>query len=96
MDPGQATKKGFDDFLPSGAQAPGAQHLPRQRLAQHRAPRERRAEFGDAIDAKHALAAEDTIESYDRLDEEVTGVSARYLRSAPPTPDSSTSAWSTR
>ena len=84
-DPGQATKNGFDDFLSRVERR-------RPELSTFLASDWRnigRHEsggpiFGDAIDARHALAAEDTIESYDSLDAELTGVAAGYLRSASP------------
>lgn len=84
-DPGQATKNGFDDFLT---------RIERRRpeLSTFLASDWRnigRHEsggpiFSDAVDAKHALAAEDTIESYDSLDQDVADVSAQYLRNGSP------------
>jgi predicted AlkP superfamily pyrophosphatase or phosphodiesterase len=84
-DPRQATKNGYLDFLsriesvrPSLSTflasdwANIGQH-------EHGGPI-----FGDGIDARHTLAAEDTVDSYDKDDQDVTDTSARYLRDGSP------------
>ncbi len=84
-DPRQATKNGFPDFLTRLEQV-------RPQLSTFLAsdwPNIGRHEnggpiFGDKIDARHAIAAAGTIEGYDDGDEEVTDVSARYLREGDP------------
>jgi hypothetical protein len=40
--------------------------------------------FGDGIDARHTLAADDTVASYEKDDQDVTDTSARYLRDGDP------------
>jgi hypothetical protein len=84
-DPGQATKNGYLDFLSL---------LERERpqlstflasdwanigLHQNGGPI-----FGDAIDARWAIAATDTIDSWDQSDQLVADESARYLREGNP------------
>ncbi len=84
-DPRQETKNGFPDFLTRLEQL-------RPQLSTFLAsdwPNIGRHEnggpiFGDRIDARHAIAAPGTIEGYDEGDEEVTNVSARYLREGDP------------
>ncbi|MEX2253105.1 MAG: alkaline phosphatase family protein [Thermoleophilaceae bacterium] len=84
-DPGQATKNGYHDFLTRLEQErPSLSTFLASDWANIGLHENGGPIFSDAIDVKHALAAEDSIESYDRGDEEVTGVSTSYLREGSP------------
>jgi hypothetical protein len=84
-DPRQSTKNGYLDFLTRAESVHPAlstflaSDWPNIGLHEHGGPI-----FGDGIDARHALAAEDTVDSYDKDDQEVTDTSARYLRDGNP------------
>ncbi len=84
-DPRQATKNGYADFLTRAESVrPAVSTFLASDWANIGMPKNGGPIFGTAIDARHALAAEDTVDSYNRGDAEVTGVSARYLRRGNP------------
>lgn len=84
-DPGQATKNGYPDFLSRIEQVrPGlstflASDWENIGLHESGGPI-----FGDAIDTRFALAAEDTLDSYDQGDKAVTNAAADYLEHGNP------------
>ena len=79
-DPRQATKNGYADFLTRAESVrPAVSTFLASDWANIGLPRNGGPIFGSAIDARHALAGEDSVDSYNRGDAEVTGVSARYL-----------------
>ncbi len=84
-DPGQATKNGYLDFLTRiEAERPSlstflASDWANIGLHEHGGPI-----FGDAIDARFAIAASNSIEAYDEGDQQVADASERYLRTGNP------------
>ena len=84
-DPNQATKNGHLDFLSRIEQVRPqlstflASDWANIGLHQNGGPI-----FGDSIDTRSAIAAEDTIDSWDRSDQLIADESARYLREGNP------------
>jgi hypothetical protein len=84
-DPGQAAKNGFADFLTRAESLRPAvstflaSNWANIGLAQNGGPI-----FGPAIDARYAIAAQDSVDSYNRSDADLTLASARYLRHGDP------------
>ena len=84
-DPGQATKNGYADFLTRAESLrPSTSTFLASNWANIGLPKHGGPIFGNAIDARYALAAEDTVDSYNRGDAEVTQQSARHLRRGDP------------
>ena len=84
-DPRQAAKNGYADFLTRAESLrPAVSTFLASDWANIGTPANGGPIFGTAIDARHALAAEDSVDSYNRGDAEVTAVSARYLRRGDP------------
>ncbi|HEX5910442.1 MAG TPA: alkaline phosphatase family protein, partial [Thermoleophilaceae bacterium] len=84
-DPGQATKNGYADFLTRAeALRPATSTFLASDWANIGLARNGGPIFGTAIDARYALAAEDTVDSYNRSDAELTEQAARYLRRGDP------------
>ena len=84
-DPGQATKNGYVDFLTRAERVrPALSTFLASDWANIGRAENGGPIFGTGIDARHALAAEDTVDSYNRGDAEVAAVSARYLRRGDP------------
>ena len=85
MDPGQATKNGYLDFL-------SLIERERKELSTFLASdwaniglhESGGPIFGDSIDARSAVAAENTLESWDGLDQQIADEAARYLREGNP------------
>ena len=84
-DPRQSTKNGYLDFLARAERArPELSTFLVSDWANIGQRRNGGPIFSGPIDVRHALAAADTIESYDRSDQEVADVAARYLREGDP------------
>ena len=84
-DPGQATKRGYSDFLTRAESVrPAVSTFLASDWANIGLEQNGGPIFGRAIDARHALAAADSVDSYNRGDADVTAVSARYLRRGDP------------
>ena len=84
-DPRQAAKNGYADFLTRAESLrPAVSTFLASDWANIGLPANGGPIFGTAIDARHVLAAEDSVDSYNRGDAEVTAVSARYLRRGDP------------
>ncbi len=84
-DPGQAFKNGYADFLTRIERArPALSTFMAADWANLGLHENGGPIFSDAADAKYAIAAEDSIASYDAGDQEVTDASARYLRNGNP------------
>ena len=84
-DPRQATKNGYSDFLTRAESVrPAVSTFLASDWANIGLAKNGGPIFGPAIDARHALAAEDTVDSWNRGDAEVTAVAARYLRRGDP------------
>jgi len=85
MDPRQATKNGYPDFLTRIEQLRPelstflASNWGNIGLHESGGPI-----FGDRIDARSAVSADNDIASWDRSDQEIADVSARYLREGNP------------
>ena len=84
-DPRQSTKNGYLDFLTRVERLrPSLSTFLASDWANIGLHQNGGPIFGDQIDTRHSLAAEDTIESYDKDDAEVTDVASRYLRERNP------------
>ena len=84
-DPRQATKNGYSDFLTRAESVrPAVSTFLASDWANIGLAKNGGPIFGTAIDTRHALAAEDTVDSWNRGDAEVTAVAARYLRRGDP------------
>lgn len=84
-DPRQRTKNGYLDFLSRAERVRPklstflASDWSNIGLAEHGGPI-----FGEPLDARYAVSTQDTIAAYERGDEQVAGVAARYLRRGDP------------
>ncbi len=85
MDPGQATKNGYSDFLTRAESVrPAASTFLVSDWDNIGRAKNGGPIFGTAIDTRHTVTAVDTVDSWNRGDAEVTEVAARYLRRGDP------------
>ncbi len=84
-DPRQRTKNGYSDFLSRAERMrPKLSTFLASDWANIGLPEHGGPIFGEPLDARYALSTEDTIEAYDRGDEQVARVAGRYLRQGNP------------
>ena len=84
-DPGQTSKNGYADFLTRAESLrPAVSTFLASNWANIGLPRNGGPIFGPAIDARWSIAAEDTVDSYNRGDAQLTEASARHLRHGDP------------